>query len=72
MPDAQYNVGLIFRNGLDGEQDFVRAHFWLSLGATQGHSDAARRRDEVAIRMSDDELWKARDLAYSWRARHGA
>ncbi len=39
---AQYNLGVMYAIGLGVTQDYVAAHMWLNLAATQGHG-AARK-----------------------------
>jgi hypothetical protein len=49
--NAQYNLGVIYDNGLGVPQDKVRAHMWFSLSAAQGRDGAAAFRDLIAWRM---------------------
>lgn len=39
--DAQYNIGMMKRDGLGGAQDLAAAKEWFRRAAAQGHSDAA-------------------------------
>src|ERR1043165_56419 len=48
--NAQYNLGLLYDNGLGVPQDKVRAYMWLSLAAAQGRESAAALRDLIARR----------------------
>ncbi|MES0828476.1 tetratricopeptide repeat protein [Ruegeria sp. SCP11] len=41
--DAQYNLGVMYEEGLGVEQDFSEAFRWMNLAATQGDPDAQVR-----------------------------
>ncbi len=44
-------------------QDFVYAHMWLNIAASNGHENAGKARDEVAKLMTPAQIEKAQDLA---------
>lgn len=66
FPIAQYNLGLMYANGL-GPQDYVQAHMWLSLSAAQGSQDAGKNRDIVERSMTATQIAEARKLAHDWK-----
>jgi uncharacterized protein len=47
-------------------QDYVLAHMWLNLAAAQGDKDAAKQRDELAAKMTPDQIAEAQRLARKW------
>jgi TPR repeat protein len=49
---AQYNLGVLYDNGLGVPQDKVRAYMWFTLSAAQGRDGAAAFRDLIARRMT--------------------
>jgi uncharacterized protein len=55
---AQYNLGLMYSNGL-GPQDYVQSHMWLSLSGAQGYEPAAKNRDIVAKQMTLAQIAEA-------------
>ncbi len=59
---AQLNLGEMYMLGLGVPRDAARAHLWLTLAARQGRAWARDRRDELARRMTADELDRAREL----------
>jgi localization factor PodJL len=62
--DSQYNLAILYARGLGVEQDFAQSWMWLSLAATQGDEAAAKKRGEVAAKMSPNQLAvAAEDLA---------
>ena len=46
--DAQYNLGVMYENGDGVPQDYVRAHMWVNLGASNGVTGGAGSRDRLA------------------------
>jgi hypothetical protein len=56
-----------YRSAVDVPQDPVAALQRFLLAAAQGHSDAARQRDELAATMSRVDVAKAQKSAQDWR-----
>ena len=67
---AQNNLGYMYDLGEGVAQDNLRAYMWKSLAATQGEIDAAEQRDELASRMTKDQLEKAQQMARDCKARN--
>jgi TPR repeat protein len=44
-------------------QDYVYAHMWGNIAASNGNENGAKLRDFVAERMTPPQLEKAQDLA---------
>jgi len=63
---AQYMLGLIYAVGQsDVPQDYVQAHLWFDLAATQGLAGAARLRDRIKARMTPAQVAEAqREAGY--------
>jgi hypothetical protein len=58
-------------------QDFVAAHLWLDLAAQgipaldpKDLDDAIANRDDIASRMTPEQLSEAQRLAREWLAAH--
>jgi uncharacterized protein len=64
--NAQYNLGVLYDNGLGVPQDRVRAYMWLNLAAMQGRESAATIRDLVARLMTPAQISEAQKLAREW------
>ncbi|MBF0244430.1 MAG: SEL1-like repeat protein [Planctomycetes bacterium] len=60
---AQVKLGLCYKDGEGVTQDFVTAHMWYNLSASNGNKDAAGFRDELAKEMTPADISKAQDLA---------
>ena len=73
--DAQYNLGARYAYGSGVPQDDVQAHIWYNLAASRLQTDllresSARSRDEVAKRMTPEQIAEAQRLAREWDAAH--
>ena len=66
---AQYNLGLMYANGRGVPQDYVEAHKWLNLAATQGIKPAFENRNLVAKEMTPADVSLAQELAREWWAK---
>ena len=66
---AQLNLGEMYMLGLGVPRDTARAHLWLTLAARQDRTWARDRRDELAQRMTADQLDRAIRLLRDWKAR---
>jgi len=64
---AQHLLGLMYAQGEGVPQDYVQAHKWLNLAAAQGNKSAAELRDNLARRMTSDQIAKAQRLAREWK-----
>jgi len=65
--NAQYNLGVVYDNGLGVPQDRVRAYMWLNLAAMQGRESAATIRDLVARLMTPVQISEAQKMAREWK-----
>lgn len=64
---AQRRLGLLYEHGDGVPKDFVQAYMWLKLGATNGGKSGAIMRDELAAKMTSDQLAEAKRLAQEWK-----
>ena len=64
---AQYNLGVLYDNGLGVPQDKVRAYMWFTLSASQGRDGAAAFRDLIARRMTPAQIEEAQKLTREWK-----
>jgi TPR repeat protein len=65
---GQYFLGMSYFEGKGVAQDYVSAHLWLNLSAAGSSDDIARKlRDEVAAKMTPDQIGEAQRLARQWR-----
>ena len=64
---AQQKLGLLYERGDGVQKDHVQAYMWYKLGAADGGTIAVMRRDELAVRMTSDQLVEAKKLAREWK-----
>lgn len=65
--EAQFILGDMYANGQGVVQDFVQAHKWYNLAAAHGARGAARVRDDLAARMTAEQVAEAQKLAREWK-----
>jgi localization factor PodJL len=69
LADSQYNLGVLYESGLGIERDLKQAYLWLSLAARNGDKEAARRRDQVRMKLEEAEVAAADEAVNAWRAK---
>jgi TPR repeat protein len=68
--DAQFNLGLMYRDGLGVPQDDAATHMWFTLAIAQGHRNAQENRVNLVKRMTHGQIEEAYLMAREWRAEH--
>jgi TPR repeat protein len=63
---AQATLGAMYADGIGVLQDFVYAHMWLNIAASQGVEGATEFRDLVAKIMTPEQIAEAQTLAREW------
>ncbi|WP_417436186.1 tetratricopeptide repeat protein [Hoeflea sp.] len=66
-PGAQSGIGWYFEVGRGTAVDLVRAYLWYALSAIGGDSDAAISIEEVAKKMTPDQIRRAEVLINDYR-----
>ena len=61
--DAQYNLGLMYGLGQGVKKDYVYAHMWGNIAASNGSENGDKLRDAVAKLMTAPQIEKAQELA---------
>lgn len=56
VKDSQFNIAILFARGLGVNQDIGEAYRWFSIAANQGDVDAGKKRDDMAQRLSKEQL----------------
>ena len=68
---AQIRLGLLHANGEGVPQDYVQAHKWFNLTSADSQfvnrPRAIRGRDELAKRMTPEQIAEAQRLAAEWK-----
>jgi len=60
---SQFRLAQLYERGLGVPQDFVQAHRWYNVAASQGHAEARSARDALGARLTADQLAEAQRLA---------
>ena len=62
--DAQYYLGVMYSAGEGVKQDYILAHMWYNLAASNGSERGKKSRDFIALGMNySTEISKAQDMA---------
>ena len=64
---AQFKLSAMYLLGRGVPQDYVQAHMWLNLAGANGKGEAAKLRDELAEKMTPQQLAEAQRLAGQWK-----
>ena len=64
---AQWLLGMAYETGYGVPLDYVQAHMWCNLSATQGFNPATYCRAEVEKAMSPAQVAEAQKLARDWK-----
>jgi TPR repeat protein len=65
--NAQYSLGTLLHTGKGMPHDNVKAHLWYNLAAARGLKEAEKARDEIAKKMTPQQISKAQELARNWK-----
>lgn len=60
-------LAVSFHTGTGVPQDYVQAHVWANLAAARGSARALKLRDELAAKMTPDQIAEAQKAATRWR-----
>ena len=60
-----YNAGWAYEHGIGATQDLVQAYKWYEIGANEGGSFSARRRDLLSTQLTADQIRQAKQLESS-------
>ena len=66
VADSQYNLGVIYARAAGPDQDLIESYKWFAVAAATGDGDAAKRRDEVAELLGQQDLGRARARFQAW------
>jgi TPR repeat protein len=65
--ESQLDIGELYEAGRGIAQDYVQAHMWYNLAAAAGVPGAEARRNELATKMTPEQLSEAQKFASQWR-----
>lgn len=65
--EAQYHLGLLYSKGKGTIQNYMLAHMWFNLAASNGSERAVIEKDKVSFRMTKAQVEQAQKLAMDWK-----
>ena len=68
---AQFNLALMYIIGDGVLQDYVQAHKWFNILAANESEVALRKRENIAKKMTTEQIAEAQKLAREWMEEHG-
>ena len=60
---AQYELGKMYKAGEGVPRDNVQAHMWYNIASANGNELAGESRDEIALKMTAEEIAEAQAMA---------
>ena len=60
---AQYNLGVMYSQGEGVLKDYVHAHMWANIAASEGNKNAVTLRNLVEKKMTPSQITEAQKLA---------
>lgn len=54
--DSQYNLAILYARGIGVDHSLTESYKWFALAAKGGDKDAAKKRDEIAMRLDSQQL----------------
>ena len=67
--DSQFNLAILLARGLGVSQSLVQSYQWFAIAAAQNDPDAAKKRDEVGLQLSANDVAVAKALAAAFQPR---
>lgn len=67
--DSQYNIAVLLARGLGMPKDLVKSYTWFAIVAAAGDTEAAKKRDDIAARLTSSELANANAAAAAFTPR---
>lgn len=66
VPDALFELGLMYCSGREVDLDLIEAHKWFNLAALRGNDAAKRYRQEIASELTKAQVGVAQKRAREW------
>lgn len=67
QPFAQFRLGHSYNFGTEiNEPNFVQAHLWYALAASNGHSFSSEMQDRLTEQMTPEQIARGERMAAQW------
>ncbi len=63
---AQMLLGAFYTLTIGVPQNYIRAHMWFNIAASNGDDECIDFRDYIETRMGPNQVERAQDLAVQW------
>ena len=63
---SQYFLGVMCYRGIGALQDFLRAHMWFNIAASNGHRKARKYLDQLTRSLTREQVAEAQVMARNW------
>ena len=60
----------MYRDGRGVPQNHVLAYMWFSLAAARMEEQAEMNRDNLAKRMTSDDIYEAQKMVWEWKPKN--
>lgn len=67
IKDSQFNVAILFARGLGVNQDLTESYRWFAIAALQGDPDAGKKRDDIAARLTKEQIGRENDRVKAFK-----
>lgn len=69
VPDALFELGLMYCAGREVDLDMIEAHKWFNLAALRGNEAAKQYRQDISRELSTPQIGIAQKRAREWLAK---
>lgn len=69
VPDALFELGLMYCAGREVDLDMIEAHKWFNLAALRGNEAAKQYRQDISRELSTAQIGIAQKRAREWLAK---
>ncbi len=69
LSDSQFNLAVLYENGMGVTKDVQEAYKWMLLAAKSGDKDATARRDALKAKLTPEQLATAEAQVAGWQGK---
>jgi localization factor PodJL len=69
LRDSQYNLAILYARGMGVDKNLPVSWAWFTAAAAQGDADSAQKREDIAARLTPNQMAAARTMVEAYRPR---
>jgi localization factor PodJL len=69
LRDSQYNLAILYARGMGVDKNLPTSWAWFTAAAGQGDADSAQKREDIAARLTPNQMAAARTMVEAYRPR---